>query len=115
MDKEHAFTICCGNFICFVLFWITYIVMMFQFSESILELELPKLDGLDYENKIPLISSIYKAEAVTQKPMPSWVVQDKYKCGKDDDFRIKMVWPGTVTICYAEQGDFYDKRENPLV
>ena len=47
--------------------------------------------------------------------MPSWVVQDKYKCGKDDDFRIKMVWPGTVTICYAEQGDFYDKRENPLV
>ena len=84
--------------------------MMFLFLSTMNDMELPNLDGFDYDNQIPLISSIYKAKAT--KP-DGGVAQDLYRCEENDDVRIKMVWPGTVTICHAEQISFEAKRENP--
>ena len=43
-------TYCWLNSCAFFGLWITYMIMMFQFRDSMNDVELPKLDGFDLDN-----------------------------------------------------------------
>ena len=89
------------NCLCFVITWITFIILSYSVNVKMDAIKLPDLDSFSHDWSTPLISGLYR-------------VDKNSRCAEEDGPPIlNLVWPGSLDICLGEDVSFKKKRENP--